>query len=71
MPIGLNNQGLPYQKASVDVPHVSILHKTNYNKKNPDLRRHYVDEWGRFLDNHYDPDIHKKPFTIAMKAPDR
>ena len=30
-----------------------------------------MDEWGRFLDNHYDPEIHKKPFTIAMKAPDR
>ncbi len=34
------------------------------------MRRHYPEEWGRFLDNHYDPDMHKKPFTIAMKAPD-
>lgn len=36
----------------------SIIAKTNYNKQRPDLRRHYPEEWGRFLDNHYDPAIH-------------
>jgi len=51
-------------------PHTSILQKTSYQKVKPNLRRHYPEEWGRFLDNHYDPDIHRKPFTIAMKAPD-
>jgi len=50
--------------------HKSIIFKTDYRKKNPDLKRHYPDNWGRFLYNHYDADIHKKPFTIAMKAPD-
>ncbi len=50
--------------------HQSILTKTDYNKRRPDLRRHYVEEWGRFLDNHYDPDSHGKPFCVAMKAPD-
>lgn len=54
----------------MDPNHVSIITKTDYKKKYPDLKRHYVDEWGRFLDNHYDPDTHVKPFTIAMKAPD-
>jgi len=53
------------------IQHRSIIDKTDYNKKKPDLKRHYVDEWGRFLDNHYDPDMHRKPFTIAMKAPDQ
>ena len=53
-----------------EVQHRSILHKTNYRKIKPNLKRYYPEEWGRFLDNHYDPDIHKKPFTIAMKAPD-
>lgn len=53
-----------------DLQHKSIIAKTDYLKKRPNLRRHYPEEWGRFLDNHYDPDIHKKPFTIAMKAPD-
>jgi hypothetical protein len=36
----------------------------------PNLKRHYPEEWGRFLDNHYDPQTHHKPFVIAMKAPD-
>lgn len=49
----------------------SIINKTDYNRKKPDLKRHYNQEWGRFLDNHYDPNIHQKPFTIAMKAPDK
>ncbi len=42
----------------------SILTKTDYNKKKPDLKRHYVEEWGRFLANNYDPDQHAKPFTV-------
>jgi hypothetical protein len=56
--------------AGHDAQHRSILAKTDYGKRKPDLRRHYPEEWGRFLYNHYDPDVHKKPFTIAMKAPD-
>lgn len=38
--------------------HTSILNKTNYNKVKPDLKRHYPEMWGRFLDNHYDPQKH-------------
>ena len=26
-----------------------------YVKHNPDLKRHYPENWGRDLDNHYDP----------------
>lgn len=33
------------------------------------LRKDYKDNWGRFLDNHYDPGIHTKPFNAAMYAP--
>lgn len=55
----------------IDAQHRSILVKTDYNKYRPDLKRHYPEEWGRFLQNHYDPEVHKKPFTVAMKAPDR
>ena len=51
--------------------HRSIINKTDYNKRRPDLKRHYVEEWGRFLDNHYDPDMHLKPFNVVMKAPER
>ena len=47
-----------------------IIGKTNYKKQRPNLKRHYPEEWGRFLDNHYDPQTHQRPFTIAMKAPD-
>ena len=50
---------------------MTIVKRTNLNRQRPDLRRHYVEEWGRFLDNHYDPDIHTKTFTVAMKTPDK
>lgn len=49
----------------------SIINKTDYDKRKPNLKRHHVEEWGRFLDNHWDPDMHLKPFAVAMKAPDR
>lgn len=48
----------------VEVRQTSILNKTDYNKKRPDLKRHYVEQWGRFLANNYDPDQHGKPFTV-------
>ena len=34
------------------------------------LKRDQKTNWGRFLDNHYNPSLHGKAFTIAMKAPD-
>lgn len=61
----------PYQSSPQSaLRHQSIIYKTDYKTKKPDLKRHYVDEWGRFLDNHYDPEIHKKTFYVAMKSPD-
>ena len=43
---------------SASLDHMSIINKTNYNKIKPDLKRHYPELWGRFLDNHYDPQAH-------------
>lgn len=59
------------RSAFSDPNHQSILQKTNYGKVKPDLKRHYPEMWGRFLDNHYDPQMHRKPFVISMKAPDK
>lgn len=55
--------------ASAD--HLSIVSKTNYKKIKPDLKRHYPEMWGRFLDNHYDPQHHQRPFVVAMKTPEQ
>jgi hypothetical protein len=44
---------------------------STYQKKRPDLKRHYPEMWGRDLDNHWDPEVHPKPFVVAMKAPDQ
>ena len=55
------------------IPHpygLSSQPKGMYNKVKPDLKRHYPEMWGRFLDNHYDPQIHGQPFVVAMKTPD-
>ena len=43
------------------IPHPNGLSSqpvTQYRKVKPDLKRHYPEMWGRFLDNHYDPQIH-------------
>ena len=34
------------------------------------LKRDQKTNWGRFLDNHYNQELHGKAFTIATKAPD-
>lgn len=33
------------------------------------LRKDIKDNWGRFLDNHFDPNMHGQPFNPAMTAP--
>lgn len=48
----------------------TIIQKTDYKKKKADLKRHYPENWGRFLDNHYDPQTHQKPFVICTKTPE-
>ncbi len=50
---------------------LSRLPQNLFVKKNPDLKRHYPELWGRDLGNHWDPTIHQKPFVVAMKAPDQ
>ena len=47
-----------YYNPSGGSDHTSIVNKTSYKKVKPDLKRHYPELWGRFLDNHYDPQIH-------------
>lgn len=37
-------------------------------KKEIKLRKDFKDNWGRFLDNHYDPQLHGKPFNAAMSV---
>ena len=34
------------------------------------LAKERRENWGRFLDNHFDPEMHKKTFFVARKAPD-
>ena len=36
----------------------SIMDKTSYSRVKPELKKYCPEEWGRFLDNHYDPTIH-------------
>ena len=60
-------------QAMLSIPHPNGLSSQPsgmYTKVKPDLERHYPEMWGRFLDNHYDPQIHGKPFVVAMKTPD-
>ena len=38
-------------------------------KKEIVLRKDFKDNWGRFLDNHFDPSVHNKPFNAAMHTP--
>lgn len=33
------------------------------------LKKNDKSNWGRFLDNHFNPSIHNKPFGVSMKTP--
>jgi hypothetical protein len=48
----------------------SIMDKTNYASVKPTLRKYCPEEWGRFLDGHYKPGVHKSSFVVATKVPD-
>lgn len=39
-------------------------------KKDIVLKKNDKTNWGRFLDNHYNPNIHQKPFGVSKKVPD-
>ena len=45
----------------------SIMKKTDYTKVKPSLKKYCPDEWGRFLDNHYDPTLHNQSFAVSTK----
>lgn len=55
---------------------MSFIKTTNnpvYNRSlkkqtNIKLKKDIKANWGRFLDNHYDPNIHMRPFNAAMNA---
>ena len=42
------------------------IYKRHLKKATIKLKRDIKDNWGRFLDNHYDPDLHTKPFHAAI-----
>lgn len=48
--------------ANTEVP----LYKRSIRKKNIKLKKDLRENWGRFLDNHYDPKLHHLPFKAAM-----
>ncbi len=58
------------KRTSVDMgqPTKSILKKTDYSKVKPSLKKYCPDEWGRFLDNHYNPTLHSTSFTVSKKV---
>ena len=51
-------------------PYGSIISKTSYRRVKPELKKFCPGEWGRFLDNHYHPEIHNRPFGVSTKYPD-
>ena len=53
-------------EANVNMP----IYARKLKKQEIVLKRDNRTNWGRFLDNHYDPNVHTKTFTVAMKAPD-
>ncbi len=53
-----------------NLPHQSILEKTDFTKKKIVLKQEKRDNHGRFLDNHFSKDVHGNAFCISMKAPD-
>ena len=44
------------------------IYKRVLRKQQITLKKDIKQNWGRFLDNHYDPNIHTKPFGVSMKA---
>ena len=42
------------------------IYKRQLKKTSVKLKKDIKANWGRFLDNHYDPNLHLKPFNAAM-----
>jgi hypothetical protein len=45
------------------------VHARGFKKQNIMLKKDIRQNWGRFLDNHYDPIMHNRPFGVSMNAP--
>ena len=48
----------------------SLVQRTNYSRVRPSLKKYCPEQWGRELDNHYHPEVHKMPFVVVTKAPE-
>lgn len=54
----------------IDKPGIGIpIYARKLKKVEIQLKKDHKTNWGRFLDGHYDPQMHRKPFGVAMKAP--
>lgn len=47
------------------------IYARKLDKKEIVLKKAQKTNWGRFLDNHYNPDLHHKPFGVSMRGPDK
>jgi hypothetical protein len=54
-----------------DNPRQNIpIYARKLKKEEIHLKKDKKNNWGRFLDNHYDPHMHNKAFGVSMKAKD-
>lgn len=53
------------QVANPDAP----IHERSLIKTKVTLKKDMKDNWGRFLDYHYDPNIHNRPFISTKHVP--
>jgi len=52
-------------KENLSVP----IYARKLNKQEIILKRDQKSNWGRFLDNHYNQDLHTKSFGVSMNGP--
>jgi hypothetical protein len=54
-----------------DNPRTNVpIYARKLKKEEIHLKKDKKNNWGRFLDNHYDPHMHNKAFGVSMKARD-
>ena len=52
----------------IKTPNNPIYKRSLKKQQNIKLKKDIKANWGRFLDNHYDPNIHVRPFNAAMNV---
>lgn len=56
--------------ADKERPNLSVpIYARKLKKNEIQLRRDNRNNWGRFLDNHYNPGLHNKPFGVSTRTP--